>query len=59
MVLMQRWFKRARLVSNIVPNTTGAAKVIGLVIPELKGKLDGGSQRVPVVTGSITELVCN
>ena len=43
--------------ANIVPNSTGAAKAIGLVIPELKGKLDGGAQRVPVVTGSITELV--
>lgn len=43
---------------NIVPNTTGAAKAIGLVIPELKGKLDGSAQRVPVVTGSLTELVC-
>ena len=42
----------------IVPNTTGAAKAIGLVIPELKGKLDGGAQRVPVITGSLTELVC-
>ena len=42
---------------NIVPNTTGAAKAIGLVIPELKGKLDGAAQRVPVITGSITELV--
>ena len=34
---------------NIVPNSTGAAKAIGLVIPELKGKLDGGAQRVPVI----------
>lgn len=39
------------------PNTTGAAKAIGLVIPELKGKLDGAAQRVPVATGSLTELV--
>lgn len=44
--------------ANIVPNTTGAAKAIGLVIPELKGKLDGSAQRVPVITGSLTELVC-
>ncbi|MGL5051232.1 MAG: type I glyceraldehyde-3-phosphate dehydrogenase [Fusobacteriaceae bacterium] len=43
--------------ANIVPNTTGAAKAIGLVIPELKGKLDGAAQRVPVITGSLTELV--
>lgn len=43
--------------ANIVPNSTGAAKAIGLVIPELKGKLDGGAQRVPVITGSLTELV--
>jgi len=43
--------------ANIVPNSTGAAKAIGLVIPELKGKLDGAAQRVPVITGSITELV--
>ncbi|SFB28176.1 type I glyceraldehyde-3-phosphate dehydrogenase [Clostridium frigidicarnis] len=43
---------------NIVPNSTGAAKAIGLVIPELAGKLDGGAQRVPVITGSLTEVVC-
>ena len=50
--------RRARSAAiNIVPNTTGAAKAIGLVIPELKGKLDGSAQRVPVATGSLTELV--
>ena len=41
---------------NIVPYKTGAAKAIGLVIPELEGKLDGSSQRVPVLTGSVVEL---
>ncbi len=49
--------RRARAAAaNIVPNTTGAAKAIGLVLPELKGKLDGSAQRVPVITGSLTEL---
>jgi glyceraldehyde 3-phosphate dehydrogenase len=50
--------RRARAAAaSIIPNSTGAAKAIGLVIPELKGKLDGGAQRVPTITGSLTELV--
>jgi len=50
--------RRARAAAvNIVPNSTGAAKAIGLVLPKLKGKLDGGAQRVPTLTGSLTELV--
>ena len=42
--------------SNIVPSTTGAASAIGLVIPELKGRLDGTAMRVPVTTGSVVDL---
>jgi glyceraldehyde 3-phosphate dehydrogenase len=43
---------------NIIPSTTGAAKATSLVIPELKGKLDGMAMRVPVPDGSVTDLVC-
>jgi glyceraldehyde 3-phosphate dehydrogenase (phosphorylating) len=50
--------RRARAAAqNIVPTSTGAAKATALVLPELKGKLDGYSLRVPVITGSITDLV--
>lgn len=49
--------RRARAAAiNIVPSTTGAAKALGVVIPELKGKLDGFALRVPIPTGSITDL---
>ncbi len=49
--------RRARAAAiNIIPTTTGAAKAIGLVLPELKGKLDGYALRVPVPTGSATDL---
>ncbi len=49
--------RRARAAAlNIVPTTTGAAKAVGLVLPHLDGKLDGGAMRVPVPTGSLTDL---
>jgi glyceraldehyde 3-phosphate dehydrogenase len=51
--------RRARAAAlNIVPTTTGAAKAVGLVLPELKGLLDGNAVRVPTPTGSLTDLVC-
>lgn len=50
--------RRARSAAvNIVPSSTGAAKAIGLVLPRLKGKLDGMAMRVPVITGSVVEMV--
>src|SRR4029078_4351655 len=49
--------RRARAAAhNIVPNSAGASKAIGLVLPSLKGKLDGSAQRVPTITGSLTEV---
>ena len=52
--------RRARAAAlNVVPTSTGAAKAIGLVLPHLKGKLDGYALRVPVPTGSATDLTCD
>ncbi|HEY3764046.1 MAG TPA: type I glyceraldehyde-3-phosphate dehydrogenase [Gaiellales bacterium] len=51
-------YRRARAAAvNVIPTSTGAAKAIGLVIPEMKGRLDGISMRVPVTDGSVTDLV--
>src|SRR5438445_4405417 len=58
--LMHKDLRRARAAAmNIVPTTTGAAKAIGLVMPELKGKLHGLSLRVPTSTGSVVDLVAD
>ncbi len=51
--------RRARAAAiNLIPTSTGAARAIGLVLPDLKGKVDGMSMRAPVSTGSVTDLVC-
>lgn len=51
--------RRARAAAqNIVPTTTNATSTLGIVMPELKGKITGGASRVPVITGSLTELYC-
>ena len=52
--------RRARAAAlNLIPTTTGAAKAVGLVLPELNGKLNGIAMRAPVATGSVVDLTCN
>jgi glyceraldehyde 3-phosphate dehydrogenase len=51
--------RRARAAAlNLIPTTTGAAKAVGLVLPELNGKLNGIAMRAPVATGSVVDLTC-
>jgi len=52
------WRRSRAAAENIIPTTTGAAKAVGVVIPELAGKLDGIASRVPVPDGSVVDLVC-
>jgi glyceraldehyde 3-phosphate dehydrogenase len=53
-------YRRARAAAiNLIPTSTGAAKAIGLVLPELQGKLNGMAIRAPVPTGSVVDLVCD
>src|SRR5205823_13064913 len=52
--------RRARAAAvNLIPTTSGAAKAVGLVLPELNGKLTGIAIRAPVITGSLVDLVCD
>src|SRR5207253_830687 len=52
--------RRARAAAvNLIPTTSGAAKAVGLVLPELNGKLTGIAIRAPVITGSVVDLVCD
>ena len=58
--MIHKDLRRARAAAqNIIPTTTGAAKAVGKVIPALAGKLDGMAMRVPVVNGSVVDLVCD
>jgi len=52
------WRRARSAMVNLIPTTTGAAKAVGLVLPELDGKLDGMAIRTPTLTGSITDLTC-